>query len=225
MLTLLLVAPNDVSGVFFRHGFTYICDLCDYNLDVWCCSIPETLKHDGHQHSLFLPARSNKNCSACDPDNELPKDGVFVCTICDFSLGFECATLPLIARHKYDEHLLAFTYVAENDSKEYYCLICEKKKYPKHWFYYCKKYDFFYPKCVLRKYPHIKFGSTFKDDEYHQHPITFVRTTEYSPPCDACGNTFDCMALKCTQCKFNVQLDYRNDLECLKEMSNKVPHP
>jgi hypothetical protein len=179
-LTLLPHVPN-FSGVFicgacghFHHGFAYICDSCKYSLDIQCCSLPETLKH-GHQHSLFLPARSNKNCSACDNYNVGAKDGVFVCTTCDFSLCFECAILPLIARHKYDEHLLALTYVVEEDSKEYYCLICEKERDPNHWFYYCATCDFpAHPKCVIGKYPFIKFESSFKNDKYHQHPVTFV---------------------------------------------------
>ncbi|XP_059462654.1 uncharacterized protein LOC132191579 [Corylus avellana] len=226
-LTLLPNAPY-LGGLFFcnacgdnHHGFTYRCNTCEYDLDVQCCLVPETLKHDGHQHSLFLPASSNKNCSACDNDNEQPKVGVFECTACDFTLGFECATLLLVARHKYDEHLLALTYVAEEDSKEYYCLICEKERDPKYWFYYCAKCDFpAHPQCVLGKYPYIKFGQTF-ESSYHQHPFTFVQTTKYSPPCDACGNIIDIMALECTQCKFNV---HYSD-QCLEKVSNKVLHP
>ncbi|XP_059462655.1 uncharacterized protein LOC132191580 [Corylus avellana] len=183
---------------------------------------PETLKHEGHQHSLFLSIISNKNCNVCD--HVFEDNGVFICNDCDFALGFECATLPLIAWHKYDEHLLALTYVAEEDSKEYYCLICEEERDLNHWFYYCAKCDFpAHRECVLGAYPYIKFGSTFKDDEYHQHPITFIRTTEYSPPCDACGMTFDGVALECAQCKFKVHYEYT--LVCLKEMSNKVLHP
>ncbi|XP_059462656.1 uncharacterized protein LOC132191581 [Corylus avellana] len=89
---------------------------------------PEIIEHEGHQHPLFLHVRSNKNCNACDDDSEGLKDAIFVCTsTCDFTLGFECATLSLVARHKYDEHPLALTYVVEDDSEEYYCLICEEE--------------------------------------------------------------------------------------------------
>jgi ribosomal protein L37AE/L43A len=135
MLTLHSDAPY-AGGVYIcnacghsRHGFTYRCDRCDFDLDVQCCSIPEILKHEGHQHSIFLPVSSNKNCNACDHNHTYYKDTrVFICTTCDFALGFECATLPLVAKHKYDEHPLALTYVAENNSGEYYCLICEEKR-------------------------------------------------------------------------------------------------
>ncbi|XP_059460235.1 uncharacterized protein LOC132189510 [Corylus avellana] len=45
-------------------GFTYRCDACRFNLDLQCCSIPETLRHKGHEHSLFLAINSNRKCHA-----------------------------------------------------------------------------------------------------------------------------------------------------------------
>ncbi|XP_059428442.1 uncharacterized protein LOC132162193 [Corylus avellana] len=177
------------------------------------CNACEILKHEGHQHSLSLPISSNKNCNACDHSHTYSKNTqVFVCTTCDFALGFECATLPLVARHKNDEHPLALTYAAENNSGEYYCQICEKERDSNHWFYYCVKYDFpAHLQCVLGKYPYIKFGRSYKSED-HQHSVTFVRKTKDSPPCDACGKTFNGMAIECNQCMFNVH--YWED-ECL----------
>jgi hypothetical protein len=202
----------------FRHGFTYRCDTCDFDMDVQCCSISKTLEHEGHQHSLFLPVISDKNCSACDHEYQIGSiRGIFVCTACDFALDFKCATLSLVARHNYDEHPLELTYAVKNNSEEHYCLICEKEMNPKYWFYYCATCDFSaHPQCVLGKYPYIKFGKTFKD-ERHQQPITIVRKTECSPPCDACGETFDGMALECCQCKLNVH--YRNP-ECWEKLND-----
>jgi hypothetical protein len=38
----------------YSHGYTYTCHECDrYSLDIRCCSIPKTFKHEGHQHPLF----------------------------------------------------------------------------------------------------------------------------------------------------------------------------
>jgi hypothetical protein len=228
-LTFLPHAPSN-DGVFTCgacghscHGFVYRCDVCNYHLDAQCSSISETLKHKGHQHSLILAIISSKKCNACGHGYKDPKNpGLFVCTTCDFALCFECATLPLIVRHKYDEHPLALTYVAEDKSREYYCLICEQEMDPKYWFYYCTKCDFpAHRQCILGKYPYIKFGSTYEDNN-HWHPITFVRKTESSPPCDACGKTFDGMALECTQCKFNV---HSMNSECMQKISNEVLHP
>ncbi|XP_062165974.1 uncharacterized protein LOC133872481 isoform X1 [Alnus glutinosa] len=60
-LALLSCAPY-AGGLFscnacgrLRHGFTYRCDTCHFDMDVQCCSVPKTLGHEGHQHSLFLP--------------------------------------------------------------------------------------------------------------------------------------------------------------------------
>ncbi|XP_059460243.1 uncharacterized protein LOC132189518 [Corylus avellana] len=122
-------------------GFGYNCPSCGFLFDLQCCSIPETLKHEGHQHPLFLAVDSNRICSVCN-FTSYNKPCVLVCTHCDFSLGFECATLPLVARHKDDDHLLKLTYSAEAHCAEYYCLICEKERDPKRWFYYCAQCDF-----------------------------------------------------------------------------------
>jgi hypothetical protein len=161
----------------FRHGFTYSCDMCDFDMDVQCCSIPKTLKHEGHQHSLFLLVSSVKNCSACDHDYQIGIiRGIFVCTACDFALDFKCATLPLVTRHRYDEHPLALTYVVKDNSEEHYCLICEEEMSPKHWFYYCATCDFStHPPCVLENYPYIKFGKTYKDKNHQHHALLFER--------------------------------------------------
>jgi hypothetical protein len=145
MLTLISQATTK-NGMFYcefcsRHnlGFAYKCDSCpkDITLDIKCGLISETLKHEGHQHLFYLALDSkNRKCKAC---SEYKKDYVFVCTNCDFILGIRCANLPLVAKHKYDTHLLKLTYVVEDFSIEYYCLICEKERDQKHWFYYCKK--------------------------------------------------------------------------------------
>ncbi|XP_059460245.1 uncharacterized protein LOC132189520 [Corylus avellana] len=190
-------------------GFIYVCLTCHLTFDLQCCSIPKTLKHEGHQHPLFLAVNSNRRrCHVCNFISD-DKPCMFVCTYCDFTLGFECATLPLVASHKDDDHILKLTYSAEAHCEEYYCLICEKERDPKQWFYYCAECDFSaHSQCVLGKYPYIKFGSTFTDKFLHKHPFTFVPNTESSPPCDACGKTFNGVALECTQCKFNFHVNY-----------------
>ena len=167
--TLTLISQaNTKNGVFYcefcsrrNYGFAYKCDSCpkDIMLDIKCGLILETLKHEGHQHLFYLALDSkNRKCKACPEDK---KDCVFVCTSCDFILGIKCANLPLVAKHKYDTHLLKLTYVVEDFSIEYYCLICEKERDQKHWFYYCKKCEFSaHPECVLENYPCITIGNT-----------------------------------------------------------------
>jgi hypothetical protein len=110
-LTLVSQVPY-IGGLFscdacgrLNCGFTYRCDTCTFDLDLRCCSISETLQHEGHQHFLFLSVNSSKRCHVCNCTYH-KKPGIFVCISCDFSLGLECATLPLVARHRYGDHLL-----------------------------------------------------------------------------------------------------------------------
>ncbi|XP_059446510.1 uncharacterized protein LOC132178066 [Corylus avellana] len=134
-----------------RGGFNYKCDnRCGERIifDAQCILIPEVFKHKGHQHRLFLGGFHQPNCNAC---GQLPYYiQAFECTTCGFRLCIKCATLPLVTRHKYDTHLLYLTYAAEDNSKEYYCQICEEERDEKLWFYYCKNCDFAaHPRCVL----------------------------------------------------------------------------
>ncbi|KAG2674647.1 hypothetical protein I3760_13G147000 [Carya illinoinensis] len=133
----LSLAYRFIGGTFIcnvcwhlRHGFQYRCDECDYNLDIHCSSIPNIFKHEGHQHSLHLAIRDfDEECNGCDSAKDT--NGKFVCIEpeCNFALGFECAILPLEVKYEYDRHdLLKLTYSVEDDSGEYYCFICEKKK-------------------------------------------------------------------------------------------------
>ena len=202
--TLLSQAPFS-DGVFkcdfckhYRHGFAYNCEEIEVILDIQCFAIQEALHHEGHQHPLFFAAILKEECKFCKDTS------MFVCHPCNFTLCFRCATLPLLASHKYDEHPLKLTYTVKDRFEKYYCLICEEKRDQDHWFYYCEKCNFSaHPQCVLGKYPYIKFGKTYKD-EHHQHPFTFVRKTKYSPPCNVCNDHFDEIALECTQCKLTV---------------------
>ncbi|XP_062163723.1 uncharacterized protein LOC133870579 [Alnus glutinosa] len=197
------------------NGFAYRCRICNFKVGLQCCSISKILKHKSHQHSLFLAVNSNRRCHVCNYTSDR-KPSIFVCSNCDFALGLECATLPLVARHKYDDHLVELTCSVEAHCEEYYCLICEKERDPKSWFYYCTECDFpAHLQCVLGKYPHIKFGkNTYASG--HQHPFTFVPKTESSPPCDTCGQTFNGMALECTQCKLNVH-HYDSCVEAIRK--------
>ncbi|XP_041011236.1 uncharacterized protein LOC121255004 [Juglans microcarpa x Juglans regia] len=212
-LTLLSQAPSP-SGIFrcfacsrFQHGFCYKCDLCKYKVDIQCASLPETLKHEGHQHSLFIGLNRDRIvCNGCY--DEYRPSHLFVCKKCEtFGLCFRCATLPYRVRYEYDLHdYLTLTYSVEDDSGEYYCFICEESRDSRKWFYYCKECDFAaHPDCVIGKYSRIKFGRTFTCRQ-HEHPVTIVQKNEYSAPCDTCGTTFHGLAVACTQCKFNSHL-------------------
>ena len=142
----------------YCNGFFYDCDLCSFRIDVQCSLVPEIFTHEGHKHQLILSYTSfEQSCSSCDDRGYR----VFRCTSCEFALDFKCATLPQTTSYKQHEHPFTLSYVAEDDSSEYYCDICEEERNPNHWFYYCA--DCTYPahtKCVLGKNPNVKFRGT-----------------------------------------------------------------
>jgi hypothetical protein len=221
---------NDIDGIVYcdscggySHGFAYTCHGCNYRLDIRCCSISKSFKHEVHQHSLNHAISSDENCNACDGWNKCrgcnrSHNGLFVCTKCRFALGFECATLPFKAKYEYRSHLLSLTHItAENDDfEEYYCLICEEERNPNHWFYCCVECNFAaHPQCIKGRFSYIKYGRSFTS-KYHQHPLTFVWKTKVSPPCDACRKTFEgTVALYCTQCEVSFHW-YTNCMEKIR---------
>ncbi|XP_075658676.1 uncharacterized protein LOC142628466 [Castanea sativa] len=49
------------------NGLTYVCNACNFSLDVSYSLIPERLTHDGHKHPLiFSSSTSTEKCSACN---------------------------------------------------------------------------------------------------------------------------------------------------------------
>jgi len=221
------------------HGFAYVCHHlnCGYNMDIRCCSIPKIFRHEGHRHPLSFAKSSAEMCNACDSsERRLGTNGanyygaVFVCNECVFAMDFECATLPLKVKCEYDPHHLSLTYTVENDSEEYYCLICEEERNTNHWFYYCVECNFAaHPQCAIGPYPYIKYEMNFTQEDGHQHPFNFSWRTKNSHPCDACGKTFEnktsegetsvgAMGLNCTQCKSIIHWDYK----CIRKLEEKL---
>jgi hypothetical protein len=117
----------------------------------------------------------------------------------------KCATLPYKARHKYDDHPLFLTYINENDYQPS-CIICEKDRDPKLWFYRCEECDFdAHPECALGRDPYVKLGGVHTYRK-HPHPLVLVDKTEDYAACDTCGEPCDDLALECTdtECSFIV---------------------
>ncbi|KAK7857304.1 hypothetical protein CFP56_018526 [Quercus suber] len=140
-----------------------------------------------HHRLLLSSIESEHNCSCCY-SKIFP---LFCCTTCEFALDFKCATLTQTARYKQHEHPFTLRYMAKDDYGKYYCDICEKERNSKHWFYYCTNYDYpVHPKCILWKYPTIKFRSAY-EFFFHPHPFTFIEKTKDHLKCDSCCH--DCI--------------------------------
>ncbi|XP_065618724.1 uncharacterized protein LOC112022668 isoform X1 [Quercus suber] len=196
----------------FTNGFTYVCNPCQFELDVSCSLIPENFTHVGHEHSLILSSTIlDEKCSACNY-----KTKIFCCTKCEFTLDFGCATLPLAVKHKQHEHFFTLRYTAEDDSGEYYCDICEKERDSKFWFYYCDECSFSaHPKCIFGEFlnseyrdcRNIKFGNIYYTSDIHQHPLTLARKTMDHDSCDKCGKFCNEVAYECATCNSIIQVE------------------
>jgi len=153
LLTLLAKAPY-IRGSFGCNvcgrecaGFTYHCDICNFDADVQCSLILDIFTHDGHDHPLILSrAPYHEKCSCCDRVGN-----VFRCADCEFILDVRCATHPLTVRYQFFDQPFKLCYNTEYDyDGEYYCDICEEERNPKHWFYYCADLSVYaHPYCIL----------------------------------------------------------------------------
>ncbi|XP_059455014.1 uncharacterized protein LOC132185231, partial [Corylus avellana] len=178
------------------NGLTYHCDKCDFDLDVQCSLMPDMFNHDGHEHRLILSSASYfDKCSSCD----LLGTTFFRCANCEFSLDFKCATLPHIIRYGPYEQLFTLCYKDEDDfDNEYYCDICEEKRDPKHWFYYCKDLTFFaHPNCILGKSSYIKCRRTCQSDMQEHRLILDDKCESGHRLCDECGSLCNGLTYTC----------------------------
>ncbi|WZY89003.1 LOW QUALITY PROTEIN: hypothetical protein YC2023_045738 [Brassica napus] len=142
----------------FHDGFKYSC--CDFNLDDVLQSICPS-KHQIHEHLLTIKSNDLQICSVC----KLWVSPVLSCATCGFHLGFDCAQLPKLERHKYDDHLLSLDFVKDETCEgDYWCEICEKKIGGKTLFYTCNE-DYccstFHTHCVIGAL-HSKLKQCFK---------------------------------------------------------------
>ncbi|KAF5445334.1 hypothetical protein F2P56_034393 [Juglans regia] len=183
------------------NGFLYHCGRCDFHLDVQCSLIPYMFKHACHEHQLILSTLSYyRKCSCCNSSQGYK----FRCADCDFIVDFKCLTLPYTIRYREHEHPFTLCYTPEDESGEYFCDICEEKRDPKRWFYYCA--DCLYPthpKCIHGNLLNVKFEKACTFD-IHQHPLTLVPKIEHEPLCKKCGKACtNPLSYECVKCNFN----------------------
>jgi hypothetical protein len=180
------------------NGFTYRCDKCNFNLDVYCSLLPDIINHDGHEHQLILNSASySDKCSSCDSKR---KGLMFRCADCEFTLDFKCATLPRTIKYGPYEQLFVLCYKDEDSSSdEYFCDICEEERDPKHWFYYCADLNFLaHPDCILGIRSYIKSAR-------HEHSLYLAdKSEDANRLCDECGSLCYGLTYKCINCDFNL---------------------
>ncbi|XP_018447426.2 uncharacterized protein LOC108818960 [Raphanus sativus] len=122
--------------------FSYECgkEECNFHLHVQCATTSEPLVHGSHAHPLFLTTKPEVwgSCSVCS----LKIKETFNCIECDdFSMCFQCATIPPKVRYKHDKHILTLSYGEDTSTTmTYWCEVCERKIDLNKWFYTCDQY-------------------------------------------------------------------------------------
>ncbi|KAK3011164.1 hypothetical protein RJ639_013012 [Escallonia herrerae] len=202
----------------YSNGFRYRCELCNYDLDLRCASLPDTIEHEAHRHSL-VPATSGIHCSAC---REYCSFVVYGCDTCGFYLDAFCAMFPRTATHYYDAHPLSLDYPPFPDHPdEFYCEMCQDEIAPNLWLYHCRDCNqSFHPDCLLpgHWWSNIKSGGTcVVAENIHEHPKLKLQKILQGDRiskwwCSLCDYDESAM-VACTECDF---------LMCLRCL-NKYP--
>ncbi|XVF83489.1 hypothetical protein PTKIN_Ptkin16aG0492300 [Pterospermum kingtungense] len=88
-----------------NSGFTYTCDECKEN-HLRCALVSDIPRCEGHEHPLPLYRKYKALCNACGDSITTP----YRCKTCNFNFHGYCLRLPLVARHRDDEHPYRLTY-------------------------------------------------------------------------------------------------------------------
>ncbi|KAK3006437.1 hypothetical protein RJ639_015482 [Escallonia herrerae] len=192
----------------YCNGFRYRCELCEFDLDLRCASVTDTIEHEAHRHPLVPTRSGDHHCSAC---REYCGFVTYGCDSCGFYLEAFCAMFPRTATHYYDAHLLSLVYPPFPDHPdEFYCEKCQDEIAPNLWLYHCRDCNqSFHPACLLpgHRFLNIKSGGTcVVAKDMHKHPklklqkyLQGVRVSKCE--CSVCGIDESAM-LACTECDF-----------------------
>ncbi|CAF1803317.1 unnamed protein product [Brassica oleracea var. botrytis] len=189
-----------VSGFRYEDGENIV-------LDVHCASLSwfENLKL--HPHALFLTTLDRGTCVACDKTNIY----VLSCVDCEYTLDFKCATLPVVIKHRCDDHSLVLCRGGEKVAPpgKYWCTVCEAETNPEKWFYTCNDCGVTcHVDCVIGDSLNIKPGFSFMGHGVKIEAV--LNDTNSRPLCSSCG----------ARCRFPIYYTVSSDgphcsLECI----------
>ncbi|OMO85289.1 Zinc finger, PHD-type [Corchorus olitorius] len=143
----------------------YRCDKCDFNLHMDCSKPKRQLlvEYEGHSHHLtfFDKTHHSAMCDICYKD---ARNCFFRCVACEFNLHLYChPSAPKTITHKCHLHPLTlakspfefelispeYQEASESDD-EFYCDVCEEKRFKKESVYYCEECKFIAEtRCVI----------------------------------------------------------------------------
>ncbi|XP_057511987.1 uncharacterized protein LOC130794165 [Actinidia eriantha] len=132
----------NACGEKFRGSCGYVCQGCNFYLEVQCLFLePEpTIQSHSHGNLLLLeekrPTHSPHRCFACG--KKIADPPFLRCPPCNISLHFQCPLSSTIAS-TFHEHALDLTpwYIGDADKPD--CKICKKEISAMHPTYYCQE--------------------------------------------------------------------------------------
>ncbi|KAL0716951.1 hypothetical protein Bca4012_066273 [Brassica carinata] len=101
-------------------GFRYKCSKTKcvlqegFQIDVRCSLVPDYFTHESHEHPLFISTSyKGKNKICCEGCKEICMQSYLQCSVCNFAICYQCATIPNELSYKYDKHPLSLCYGEE----------------------------------------------------------------------------------------------------------------
>ncbi|TYG95715.1 hypothetical protein ES288_A11G290300v1 [Gossypium darwinii] len=238
------------------NGFSFYCNTCDVDFHVSCAKYrTRATKHSCHPHNLLQLGKSiikGISCHACG--RKTCNDSIFSCRKCDFNVHPKCIPLPSSFEHKRHLHPLTLTSpFAEDDSRDYYCDMCETERNPEIHVYYCAECNYIaHIDCVLSEVLEPpeemlldpqRMEENFDDGSlgsemilsvsFHPHPL--IRNDDYEEEtifvCDRCEELCIGSRYSCKLCFFDLDnkcatsKDETQKVREVKTIVNHFSHP
>ncbi|KAG7634960.1 DC1 [Arabidopsis suecica] len=152
------------SGLMYRCREEECVGYEQFQLDLNCVLVPEYFTHKSHaEHHVFIsPSYSEENEALCQGCKKRVYNYHLHCSLCEFVLCYECATIPNEIHYKFDEHSLTLSYGESGVDDKYWCEVCEKGLDPTEWFYINKEScTTIHHKCLFGDSGYMKPGHIF----------------------------------------------------------------
>ncbi|KAK1274478.1 hypothetical protein QJS04_geneDACA009826 [Acorus gramineus] len=109
-------------------GPAYRCSPCDYTLDKPCASYARVIRHPAHpDHPLTLSIEPTAYSSfLCDGCHSQGLGSSYYCSLCDYVLHPNCASLSRTSRHPSHPHALTLTFVSPYGVMPFTCDVCRQ---------------------------------------------------------------------------------------------------
>jgi len=190
----------------------YRCDLCDFDMDLYCSKYPPPEVIDiskTHHHRLTLLKKWIKQCICAKCCKIIGNEFPYNCHECDLSFHVDCVWYPpelelrLEVNHSYHS-LHPLKLYAKGQLPDYSdgkCRLCARK-IDETFFFHCSPCNFTLDKvCVLRP-PQ----QSLLNLKAHDHQLTLLPKLD-SFTCNACGLKGDRSPYVCFQCGFMIHQD------------------